>query len=253
MAREQLDILFADDDFVAIGKPAGLPVIPGRHEPACAFTLLASQLALPHSGPDDPRLRVLHRIDKDTSGLVLFARNRPAQQHVSHQFQNNQIRKEYLAIVAGRPAEEQGEINAAIAPHPKIPGRMIIAAKRGRPARTLWQVEALYRQFALIRVFPQTGKTHQIRIHLRHIGLPLAIDPLYNPAPPGAPAGLLLSAFKRGYRGDKGEEERPLISRLTLHAHKLAFRDMADRLVQLEAPLPRDFRAAINMLTKYAR
>jgi len=102
----------------------------------------------------------------------------------------------------------------------------------------------------LLRVFPKTGKTHQIRVHLAHIDLPLLIDPLYNPRAPG---GLMLSQFKRDYRPSRGEEERPLISRLTLHAEKLRFEHPNGQRIELTAPLPKDFRAALNMLTKYAR
>jgi 23S rRNA pseudouridine955/2504/2580 synthase/23S rRNA pseudouridine1911/1915/1917 synthase len=99
-----------------------------------------------------------------------------------------------------------------------------------------------------------TGKTHQIRVHLMSIGLPLAIDPLYNaPRGPGAPPGLMLSAFKRGYRAAGGGPERPLIDRLTLHAEKLRFTDVAGQSVEVTAPLPKDLRAALNMLRKYAR
>ena len=123
-------------------------------------------------------------------------------------------------------------------------------SKRGRPARTRFKVEQRFRDFALVRCFPKTGKTHQIRVHLAHIGLPLAVDPLYHPA--GA-SELMLSSFKRGYRSSRGEEERPLIDRLTLHAERIKFKHLDHRDVEIIAPLPKDFRAALNMLRKYAR
>jgi 23S rRNA-/tRNA-specific pseudouridylate synthase len=118
---------------------------------------------------------------------------------------------------------------------------------QGKPAVTLWEVERRFRAASLLRVFPQTGRTHQIRVHLKSIGLPLLIDPLYNPMP----CGLLLSSFKRGYRAKAGEAERPLIARLTLHAHRLSFMDLNDKPCEVEAALPKDFRAAINMLQKH--
>jgi 23S rRNA pseudouridine955/2504/2580 synthase/23S rRNA pseudouridine1911/1915/1917 synthase len=121
-------------------------------------------------------------------------------------------------------------------------------SKQGRPARTLWKVAQRFRAYTLLRVFPKTGKTHQIRVHLRHAGMPLALDPLYNPnAPP-----LLLSHLKRDYRARQGVEERPLIARLTLHAEKLRFKDLSGAEVELTAPLPKDFRAAVNQLSKLA-
>jgi 23S rRNA pseudouridine955/2504/2580 synthase/23S rRNA pseudouridine1911/1915/1917 synthase len=252
--NRSLDILADTPDWVAVMKPAGLATIPGRGEDDSVLERLGRQLGLPSSGAADPRVRVVHRLDKDTTGVLLFAKHAVAQRHLSHQFQNNTITKEYLALVAGRPAETEGEVDAALARHPASPQRMAVVRHGGRPARTGWRVEELFRGFALLRVFPRTGKTHQIRVHLQSIGLPLAIDPLYNaPRGGGAPPGLLLSSFKRGYRPAAGEAERPLIERLTLHAEKLRFADLSGQAVEVVAPLPKDFRAALNMLRKYAR
>ncbi len=248
-AGARFEILREDDDWVAINKPAGLATIPGRDESGSVMEQLALQLNLPASGTADPRVRVVHRLDKETSGVLLFAKNTAAQRHLSHQFQNNTIEKEYLALVAGRAPSNEGAIDAPLGRHPTSPQRMAILRHGGRPARTHWRVEENYRHFTLLRVFPKTGKTHQIRVHLNSIGLPLAIDPLYHAA---APAGLLLSSFKRGYRpGDA--PERPLIARLTLHAEKLRFHDRHEQLIEVCAPLPKDFRAALNMLRKYSR
>jgi 23S rRNA pseudouridine955/2504/2580 synthase/23S rRNA pseudouridine1911/1915/1917 synthase len=247
LPKSTLTILLDTADLIAIHKPPGLATIPGRGETTSAFEELAAQINLPHTGQADPRLRVVHRLDKDTSGVLLFAKNIEAQRHLSHQFQNNAVQKEYLALVAGRPAEDEGEIDAPLAPHPGNP-KLMSVSKQGRPARTLWRVEQRFRAHTLLRVFPKTGKTHQIRVHLRHAGMPLAVDPLYNPtAPP-----LLLSQLKRDYRPTREEEERPLIARLTLHAEKLRFKDISDREIELVSPLPKDFRATVNQLSKLA-
>jgi len=196
----------------------------------------------------------VHRLDKDTSGVLLFAKNRAAQQHVSHQFQNNTITKEYLALVVGRPPSDSGEIDAPIGPHPASRKLMTVLKHGGRPARTLWQIEQRFRDYTLLRVFPKTGKTHQIRVHLKHIGLPLAIDPLYNPPrTPGSPIGIFLSHFKRDYRPSRNEQERPLIERLTLHAQRLRVNQLDHAPIMVESPLPKDLRATLNMLEKYAR
>jgi 23S rRNA pseudouridine1911/1915/1917 synthase len=227
MARsDKLDILAEADDYVAVNKPAGLATIPGRAETDSVLERLGRQINLPSSGKADPRVRVVHRLDKDTSGVLLFAKHADAQRHLSHQFQNNTIHKEYLALVRGSPAAREGEIDAPLARHPASPQRMAVVKHGGRPARTAWAVEEMFRDLALLRVLPRTGKTHQIRVHLASIGLPLAIDPLYN-APRGrAPwPGVMLSSFKRGYHPAGGEQERPLIDRLTLHAEKLRFVD----------------------------
>jgi 23S rRNA pseudouridine955/2504/2580 synthase/23S rRNA pseudouridine1911/1915/1917 synthase len=255
-SRDTLEILSQTPDWVAVMKPAGLATIPGRGETDSVLERLGRQLGLPSSGTADPRVRVVHRLDKDTSGVLLFAKHTAAQRHLSHQFQNNTIAKEYLALVVGRPTTPEGDIDAPLDRHPTSVLRMAVVKHGGRPARTAWRVEQTFRGFSLLRVFPKTGKTHQIRVHLQSIGLPLAIDPLYNP-PRGTrgeaspQAGLLLSNFKRGYRPNAGETERPLIDRLTLHAEKLRFVDLSGAPVDLVAPLPKDFRATLNMLRKY--
>jgi 23S rRNA pseudouridine955/2504/2580 synthase/23S rRNA pseudouridine1911/1915/1917 synthase len=249
MRAGPLEILWSNDDYLAVFKPPGLATIPGRGEDDSVLERLADELGLPCTGTEDPRLRVVHRLDKDTSGALLFAKSKDAQRHLSHQFQNNLVQKEYVALVAGRPVESEGEIDAPLARHPTSPQRMAVVKRGGRPARTLWKVEDLFRSYALLRVFPKTGKTHQIRVHLAHIGLPLAVDPLYHP---DTTDGIFLSSFKRGYRRTS-QPERPLIDRLTLHAAKLRFVDRADQPMEIEAPLPKDLRAALNMLRKYAR
>jgi 23S rRNA pseudouridine1911/1915/1917 synthase len=253
-ARERLEILSETGDWVAVMKPAGLATIPGRGDDDSVLERLGRQLGLPSSGATDPRARVVHRLDKDTSGVLLFAKHVAAQRHLSHQFQNNTVRKEYLALVAGKPPAGEGEVDAPLARHPTNPQRMAVVRHGGRPARTAWRAEEEFRYFTLLRVFPRTGKTHQIRVHLQSIRLPLAVDPLYNaPRGGGGPPGLMLSSFKRGYRPAAGETERPLIDRLTLHAEKLAFADLAGAEVEVEAPVPKDFRSALNMLRKYGR
>jgi 23S rRNA pseudouridine955/2504/2580 synthase/23S rRNA pseudouridine1911/1915/1917 synthase len=247
-------MIHATPDWVAVMKPAGLATIPGRGEDDSVLERLGRQLGLASSGTDDPRVRVVHRLDKDTSGVLLFAKHVAAQRHLSHQFQNNTVRKEYLALVVGRPATAEGEVDAPLARHPTSPQRMAVVRHGGQPARTAWRVEQQFRDFALLRVFPKTGKTHQIRVHLQSIGLPLAIDPLYNaPRGGGQAPGLMLSSFKRGYRPAAGETERPLVERLTLHAEKLALQDLNGTGVEVEAPPPKDFRSALNMLRKYGR
>lgn len=252
-AKDDLDVLWTDADYVAVAKPAGLASIPGRGEDDSVLERLGRQLNLPSSGTADPRLRVVHRLDKGTSGVLVFAQHIAAQRHLSEQFQANSVEKEYLALVAGRPMEIQGEIDADLAPHPGSAQRMAVVKHGGRPARTLWKLEETFRSFTLLRVFPKTGKTHQIRVHLRHIGLPLAIDPLYNPPRPGAPTGIFLSSFKRDYRTTPDQPERPLMDRLTLHAERLQFTRIDGSRQEILAPLPKDMRALLNQLRRNGR
>lgn len=235
-----LEILHEDSDIVAINKPPGLAAIPGRGEHDSVLQTLSRQLGM--------KLLVVHRLDKDTSGVMVFAKHTDAQRHLSHQFQNNTVQKEYLALVVGRPEANEGEIDAPIGVHPTVKKRMAVLKHGGRPARTLWKVEQRFRHFTLLRVFPKTGKTHQIRVHLTHISLPLAIDPIYNPGP----EAILLSQFKRGYRAKRDEAERPLIKRLTLHAEKLSFVSPDGSNREFVSPVPKDLGTTCKQLARHA-
>ena len=249
--RDHLTILQDAPTWVAVAKPAGLATIPGRDEDDTVLERLGRQINLPAIGKADPRVRVVHRLDKETSGVLLFAKDAATQRHFSRQFQNNTIEKEYLALVAASPATDEGEVDAPLARHPMDPKRMAIVKHGGRPARTLWKVEQRFRDLALLRVFPKTGKTHQIRVHLKFAGMPLAVDPLYNRGRPGETPGLFLSAFKRGYRPTRGVREFPLIGRLTLHAEVLTFDAPDGTRVRIECPPPKDLRATINQLARH--
>jgi len=234
-----IEILWQTERLVAIDKPAHLATAPGRGEIGNALEDVARQIGV-------PKLLLVHRLDKQTSGILLLAKDTEAQRFVCRQFSKREVEKEYLALVAGVPREDAGQIDAPLAAHPS--GRNVFAvSKHGRAAVTRWEVVQRFRGMALLRCFPLTGRTHQIRVHLQSIGLPLAVDPIYN----RAVTGILLSGFKRSYKSSG--EEKPLIDRLTLHAARLAFGDLNGERITLECPPPRDFRATINQLSKWAR
>lgn len=245
MARETIPILYADDQILVVNKPAGLLCAPERDGSGeTVLQRLSRELDPPPSEP----LRLVHRLDRGTSGVMIVAKTRDAQSVLTSQFMARTVNKTYLALVRGSPDEASGQIHAPIAEKKAGQARVSIHMTRGKPAATLWSVVERFAGFALLRCRPQTGRQHQIRIHMQLAGMPLAVDELY-----GSPAGLRLSSFKPGYKPNRDEPERPLIGRLTLHAETIDFdHPVTGQRMRFEAPLPKDFRAALNQLRKHA-
>lgn len=234
-------VLYEDEHLLALDKPAGLLVCPDRWNKD-----LANLADLVHDRLSAEYFNA-HRLDRQTSGVVLFGKTRPAVQALQAMFETRQVRKTYLALVRPAPADDRGQIEAGIVPHPKRQGRMVI----GGPADSRTDYEVLERWrggLGLVRCFPLTGRTHQIRIHLMHIRSPIIADDLY-----GDEAPLLLSQIKRGYKHGGGPET-PLIGRLALHAESLALdHPITHQPLTIQAPLPRDFEIALKNLRKYGR
>jgi RluA family pseudouridine synthase len=236
MPRDRSPILLLDDSVVAVDKPSGIAVIQERHD-RDAPTLL--RLVEAQIGDTF----VVHRIDKETSGVVLFARTSEAHRDLSMQFEHGTVRKTYLALLEGAPEGDEGIIDLPIA---SARGRMKIGAG-GKPATTHYRVVRRFRGYSFVEAHPATGRQHQIRVHFAAIGHPLVVDSLY-----GNRAGFLLSEFKSRYR-PAGEIERPLIGRLSLHAAELSFDHPVDRSrVTVAAPLPDDFAATLKQLERWA-
>jgi len=192
-----------------------------------------------------PEAMVVHRLDKDTSGLLLFALHPAAHQYFSQLFENRNIRKIYKGLITGKPLESAGSIEAAIAEHPAKNGSMIVHAK-GKNSLTTYSVEKSWKNISLVTFELHTGRTHQIRVHAKYIGHPLLCDPLYSDGKP-----VLLSAFKKKFKLSKNEEaEKPILDRLALHSYQLIFADMAGNEVSLTAPLHKDMQALMLQLDK---
>ncbi len=235
-----LDILFENDQVIAINKPAGLLSIPDREgkEPSL------KQILQEKFG----KIFTVHRLDRETSGVILFARDEETHKYLSELFETRNIEKYYLGIVTGTLPEKKKTIDAPIMEHPFKKGTMIVHQK-GKPSVTDYEVKEEWGKLSLVEFRIHTGRTHQIRVHMKNEGHPIVCDELY-----GDPTPLKLSAFKRNYHLSKNEEEeRPILGRLGLHAWKLTFKLPSGEQVSLEAPLPKDMRALLQQLTKLRR
>ncbi len=236
----KIKTVFENDDIVAFNKPSGLLTIPDRFIPEkpCLQKLAEQKLG---------KLYTVHRLDRDTSGLILFARHEAAHRYFSRLFQNRNIRKYYRALVHGRPFQDHGDIEQAISEHPTKKGKMIIN-RNGKPAHTGYTVVKSWSSFSLLELELFTGRTHQIRVHLQHLGHPVLCDPLY-----GNESELLLSSIKKNYKLSKNVlEESPILGRLALHASRLIFEDESGQHTEITAPLPKDMVAVISQLDKNA-
>lgn len=253
---QPLVVLYEDDHVLAIEKPAGIAAEPERWErDAASVAGGLLQLSLDRSEGEaglEFRPRLLHRIDKDTSGVLLAAKAIESERFLRDAFARGDgtIQKTYLAIVEGEYPLEEGEsdlIDLPIGPNNRRTGLMMID-DRGKAARTEVRVRERFRGFNLLECRPLTGRTHQLRVHLSATGFPLVVDPLY-----GRRSELKLSDFKLNYREKRGYKERPLLSRLSLHAEAIEFPcDPAapDQRQRVEAAVPKDLTRVLKQLAK---
>jgi len=233
------EILYEDSHLVVVNKPAGVLTIPDRWDKTKVSLLGILNETLSSS------LRLVHRLDKETSGLILFAKDVESQREISRQFENHEILKTYVALVEGEVQSPSGKIELPLEEDPQHLGMTRVDEKRGKPSATSYEVMEKFRGFTLLRIHPLSGRTHQIRVHLAAIGTPLAVDGLYGRRP-----AILLSELKPKFK-KKNEGEKPLISRLTLHAGGLHFKNMDGREITLEASLPKDFTVTLKYLRKF--
>jgi RluA family pseudouridine synthase len=233
-----IPVLYSDDSILVVDKPAGMLSIPDHWDPDAPVA--SSALA-----KDWGKLFVVHRLDKDTSGVLIYARDTDAHRALSAAFEARSVKKAYRALVHGSPAWEETSCELSLKPDGDRLHRTIVDLHKGKSAVTFFTVLARYKECSLIEAKPGTGRTHQIRVHLAALGHPCLCDPLYGNGKP-----LLLSKLKKRWKGDP-LDERPLLSRTALHALSAEFaHPVSGALLKLEAPMPKDMRAAISQFEK---
>ena len=238
-----LPILYEDSSIIVIDKPSGMVVHPAGGNTSGTLVNALIYYCKDLAGINGMlRPGIVHRLDKGTSGVMVIAKDNEAYYQLTKQFKNRAVKKIYLAIAYGKFGKEEGLIDSAIGRHPNQRKRMSIRAKKGRPAVTGWKVMERLNGFTLLEIFPQTGRTHQIRVHLSSMGHPLLGDPLY------------------GRKGKPGAIHDPVLKecvkrmdRQALHAHRLEFiHPQTGERVEFVSPMPKDMSEVLEWLRSQA-
>ena len=231
------ETIFENEDFMVINKPSGLLSIPDRKQ---TETSLKDLLIYKYG-----EILTVHRLDKETSGVIVFAKNEQTHKQLSELFESRNVEKYYVGLVHGKIQDEKGSIDASIMEHPVKKGKMITHVK-GKPSLTDYEVMENFRLYSFVRFQIHTGRTHQIRVHMQHIAHSIVCDELY-----GSDEPVYISSLKRKYHLSKNEEEeRPILSRLALHSSQLKF-DLNGEHYEFEAEIPKDLKATLQQLRKW--
>jgi RluA family pseudouridine synthase len=229
------NIIFQNEQFIAVNKASGISVGGERWDDTAQRLdkLIEHDLKL-------SKVFTVHRIDKETSGLILFAKDREIHKKLSMAFEKRKVLKRYIAIVHGRPSWKETVCNLALVPNGNKRHMTIIDKFKGKESLTRFVCKTSVGNYSVLEVFPETGRIHQIRVHAAALGHPVVCDDLYGKETP-----IKLSSFKKRYKGDPFDE-KPLLSRLGLHAMEL----ILPGFPTLTAPVPRDMSALIKQLEK---
>jgi RluA family pseudouridine synthase len=246
MKQSPFSLIYEDDRIIAVNKAPGSAEGGARWDPSRDRL---DRLILPCLAEGEGwggRIFVVHRIDRDTSGLVVFAKTEETHRELSGAFEARTIKKRYYAVVHGRPPWGERTCDLALVPNGNKQHHTTIDKYRGKNSLTRFRLLGSAGNYSILEALPETGRTHQIRVHLAALGHPIVCDELYGTVKP-----VYLSAIKRGWRGDPFKE-KPLLARLGLHALELSLPGFGEAAggLRLEAPLPRDMAALINQMRK---
>jgi RluA family pseudouridine synthase len=224
-------MLFQNENYVVVNKPPFISTLEDRHE-KINLLKLAREF--------EPDAQVAHRLDKETSGALIIARNPEAYRHIALQFQEREVKKIYHAVVDGIQSFNNTLVDLAIVKQDD--GKAKIHRVMGKSAQTYFNSLKSYRKHTLVECRPITGRMHQIRVHLAYNKAPITGDEMYGGKP------FLLSEIKRGFNLKKGTEEEPFMKRMALHAFAVEFKDISETKISVEAPYPKDMRALVRQL-----
>ena len=237
MIKVEDHILYKDDAIIVVNKPSGIFSIPDRFGVELSLKQLLQK--------DFGSIFTVHRLDKETSGVILFARTEESHKFLSLQFENRETKKIYNGLIIGNPVENSGTISEPIAEHPVKKGVMAVYRK-GKESITEYETMERFRFYSWMQFNILTGRTHQIRVHMKHLGHPIVCDPIYGDGKP-----VYISNLKSRFKlSQSEEEERPILNRLALHASYLSLSALNGTPYIFEAPLPKDLKATLNQLGK---
>ena len=248
----EVPILFEDESLLALDKPSKLLTSPDRYDSARPNLMKLLHRGIERGAPwaRERGLSYLanaHRLDFETSGVILLAKDKTTLIKLADQFGSERPVKTYVALVHGHASEERFEVDLKIGPHPAKAGLMRVDEKQGKRARTQFEVVERFARHTLLKCLPATWRPHQIRVHLQRVKLPIVGDGLYGGAP------LLLSTLKHGYRLKRGRTEKPLMDRAALHAEGLHLSHPGTGApVYIQAPWPKDLVVAVKYLRRFA-